>query len=171
MRASAWLLTILLASAGACSRSTQVSSGSGGMPGIGETWVQEGSFGGDLAFIVWSDIAEKDCQSSSSGGGSYAGSRGVNANYQGKRIARDGRNVEWQAETGDGKSGVVTINGTTFRLEEGQIFLVTTTGEEAGVRQVEADLSNLKPMPETWDRLSRENAEIREYLTRVAGPN
>ena len=83
-------------------------------------------------------------------------------------MAKDGRKVEWEVATSDGKSGTVTINGTAYRMEDGPIFLVTTRGDGQRTQQVKADLAALKPTAESWERLAKERAEVKAYLARVS---
>ena len=149
-----------------CSGPSQVQTSSGDMAAVGETWVQYGTLDNSLVFVIWSDISLEDASLSGTGGGGPA-PRGVKANYHGQRFAKDGRKVEWEAATSDGKTGTVTINGAEYRLQDGPVFLVTTRGDGQRAQQVIADLSALKPTAESWERLAKERAEVKEYLARV----
>jgi hypothetical protein len=86
------------------------------------------------------------------------------AEFHGDRQASDGRAVKWKAVTTDGKTGTVTLNGTDYRLEEGAVFLVRTGDGPMQVAQVRQDLSGLKPGAETWELLSKQNAETKKFL-------
>jgi hypothetical protein len=134
---------------------------------VGETWVEYGTFGNTLAFIIWSDISVGDARRGGGGEGGPDSSGGGKATYHGERVAKDGRKVAWAAATSDGKSGTVTINGTEYRLEDGPIFLVRTRGDGQRTQQVRGDLAALKPTAESWERLAKERAEVKAYLARV----
>lgn len=135
---------------------------------FGATDIQSGTFRGDLAIVVWTDLADAPA------GGSISSASGASASatlaeYHAERDAHDGRTVQWRASTKDGKSGAVTLNGKDYRLEEGAVFLVRTAGGPARVTQVKQDLSGLKPGLATWDRLRKEKPEVKEFVDEVCG--
>jgi hypothetical protein len=136
---------------------------------FGATYIQSASFRGDLAIIVWTDLTYGPAGGSITGATSASASA-TRAEYHAERDAHDGRAVKWMASTKDGKAGVVTLNGKDYRLEEGAVFLVRTAGGPARVTQVKQDLSGLKPDVVTWDRLRKENPDIKGFIAEVCGP-
>ncbi len=65
--------------------------------------------------------------------------------YKGVLRAEDGRLVQWQCETTDGKTGQITINGSAYDLSKGLLFLVSTDSGHVDVQQIEHDLTQFKP--------------------------
>ena len=135
---------------------------------FGATDIQSGTFRGNLAIVVWTDLAYAPAGGSISGA-SGASASATQAEYHAERDAHDGRAVKWRASTKDGKSGAVTLNGKEYHLEDGSLFLVRTAGGPVRVTQVKQDLSGLKPGATTWDRLRKENPEAKEFVDQVSG--
>jgi hypothetical protein len=135
---------------------------------FGATDIQSGTFRGDLAIVVWTDLVDAP-PGGSIRSASGASTSATQAEYHAERDANDGRTVQWRASTKDGKSGTVTLNGKDYRLEEGAVFLVRTADGPARITQVKQDLSGLKPGLATWDRLRKENTEVNEFVDEVCG--
>jgi len=66
-----------------------------------------------------------------------------------------GRDVNWRAETADGLSGRITINGQTFDLTKGNVFLVSTA-PGGGVTQSSRDFSGPQFSHEAFARVGEE---------------
>lgn len=57
------------------------------------------------------------------------------------------RTMRWESKTSDGKTGRVVVNGESFNLRNGSLFLVSTHGGPQRIRQFDKDLSFMKPKP------------------------
>jgi hypothetical protein len=74
-----------------------------------------------------------------------------------------GRDVNWRCETADGLAGRMTINGESFDLAKGTVFLVSTAAG-GGVTQLNRDLSGLKPDHDSLAGLAKSDEAIREFV-------
>ena len=95
-----------------------------------------------IGFHVWSDPAGWQglalvVVSDAVGSGGAGGNGGHHA-------SPDGRRVEWKFQTRDGKTGSATINDKTYDLAQGSLFLVSTTGADIRVLQLDRDLLKVK---------------------------
>lgn len=100
--------------------------------GAGETHATYGFWGDGKAVLVWSAIPDADFGSGTTDSG---------AEYHGLHLAEDGRRIEWTCTTDDGTTGSVTINGNSYDLSAGRVFLVRVEGGETTV--VQRDTSQL----------------------------
>jgi hypothetical protein len=104
--------------------------------------------------IVWSDC-----------GGSFSASRDEArqaVKYEGRYTARDGRNFTVECNTPEGKTGQATIDGQSFLLQTGRIFLVSTAGSATEVRQLARD--DLKPDSAELKIKASRDMEIKEFF-------
>ena len=82
----------------------------------------------------------------------------------------DGRYVEWTVDAKNGEPKDATINGKEYQLDEGTLFLVRTH-HGTRVTQLHVDLKNESPFSrKTWDRLAKENPEIRKFMAEADKP-
>jgi hypothetical protein len=114
------------------------------------------------AFVVWCDTA--------GGGGGSSSSNAQGVKCQGTPFGRAGRRVEFACETKDGKAGRVAINGATFELADGNLFVVATDREQPRVKQLKRDLSGLKFERASLEAFGRNDAEILGFFTEAAKP-
>jgi hypothetical protein len=90
-----------------------------------------------LALMIWHDgIKSSDCATSTNGHG-YINHCQV--------ISEDDVRIDWQLETKDGATADFKINDQSYHLEDGALFIITASGGDAQVRQLERDLSTLPP--------------------------
>jgi hypothetical protein len=116
------------------------------------------SWDGRLALVVVSDFA-----GNTRGGGADSEGR-----FNWRNVSADGRRrVEWQWESRDGKGGPVTINGKTFDLSAGNLFLVTTKGEKAGVVQLRRDFQGDET---TLNDLAANDPELKRFVAEADEP-
>jgi hypothetical protein len=87
---------------------------------------------------VYFVLAADGCSGAGSGSGPTA---------RGQLSAVDGRKVAWSCTTQDGTSGTVTIDGQTFDLAKGAVFLVSAKENKAKVHQLAVDMSKLQGGP------------------------
>jgi hypothetical protein len=146
-------------------RGYTVPVGPGGLMSVGEkdeTTVQYVCRGGGMLVVVWSDQSGKAAHSETGSSTTFAGSSG-RTEWHSSVKARDGSAVQLNCATTDGKTWTVAVNGKEYRLEDGAVFLIRTRGGPAKVSQVKQDLSGLQPTKETWERLAKENPEVKDF--------
>ncbi len=114
------------------------------------------------AFVVWCDAA--------GGGGASSSSNSQGVKCQGTLLGRDGRRIEFSCETKDGKTGRAAINGETFELADGNLFVVATEREQPRVKQLKRDLGTLKFERDALEAFGRNDAEILGFFTEAAKP-
>lgn len=61
----------------------------------------------------------------------------------GSAVSKDGYRYSWQVETADGKAAEIEIDGCSYAIGKGAVFLITVTGGGTTVNQVDLDLSQL----------------------------
>ena len=126
------------------------------VPGIDVGSTGLAGWNGENVFVVWADT-------SSSGSNSHTTDSG--ASYAGHFVTKDGRRVEYHCDTPDGKTGALTLAGHDYDLGRGTLFLVSTAGPEARVRQLNRDVRTLKATPDAFWKLAEGNKEIAEFFT------
>ena len=130
------LLVILIAAAAAACTGSSTPPGANKYLGSFEhggylflRW-QEG-----LEVMIWHDVA----------GSAVAHSAGSTEDRgyaeRGSARSADGRSLEWELQTKDGKTGQVRIGKASYDLSAGTLFIVTTRGGTTDVRQLDRDLS------------------------------
>jgi hypothetical protein len=72
--------------------------------------------------------------------------------------------VTWEWVTRDGRTGAVTVNGTTYDAAAGRVFLVATRGGQVRVRQVRADLAGVRPQRAGFLALADGDPEIARFV-------
>jgi hypothetical protein len=87
---------------------------------------------------------------------------------QGTLLGRDGRRVEFLCEITDGKAGQAKINGVTYELADGNLFLVSTQAEQHRVKQLKRDLAALKFERENLEAFGKNDADIAGFFTAPA---
>jgi len=111
-----------------------------------------------VSFVVWSDLSN-----GSSGGG--GGSARDGAHYKGRHFDGQGRTLEFEARTVDGKTGSVTIAGKPYDLAAGQLFLASTQGNEPVVAQLRFDLREIPEIKgESLQEAAKSIPEIRGFF-------
>ena len=63
--------------------------------------------------------------------------------HRGSATTADGRSVNWELETTDGKTAVFRLNNTEYDLLKGHLFLVATKGDNVEVQQLDRDVSSV----------------------------
>jgi hypothetical protein len=152
-------LIMLLLMLAACGRSTPPGPNAVYGAAVGKAsyllldW-QEG-----LRILIWDDIVD--------GGHGYSGSGSTSDpvfHQSGDASAADGRSYEYSVETSDGQQAEFTIDGTTYDLEQGKLFLISTTGDGTQVQQLDLDLSGLTPTNDGIVAFGRETVEIAAFI-------
>jgi hypothetical protein len=113
-----------------------------------------------LRILMWDDIVDGGHQNSGSGSTTDPVFR-----QRGGAQAADGRNYEYRLETRDGEQADFTIDGNSYDLEDGSLFLIRTAGGETQVEQMDVDLSGLTPTNEGIIEFAGETPEIDTFLS------
>ena len=79
-------------------------------------------------------------------------------------VGRDGRRIEWALETADGKTARFTMDGTTYDLSKGTLFLIETGGEQIGVQQLLRDLAALERTQAACQALAASDPDVAEFV-------
>jgi hypothetical protein len=117
-------------------------------------------------FVVWGDSPNADCREPKS-----IGDRGCDgAECRGYIGSHKRRKIEFHCRTKDGKSGTVKINGTTYDLANGSLFLVSTSGDEVRIKQLNRDMTRQTFDEESLTAFGKGDAEIVEFFTKSANP-
>jgi hypothetical protein len=114
------------------------------------------------AFVLWSDAP--------GGGGGSSSSSVQGVKCQGSLLARDRRRVEFRCETRDAKTGQVTINGVTYDLTDGNLFLVSTASDHPQVKQLKRGLTELKFERESLEAFGKNDPDIAGFFTKAEKP-
>jgi hypothetical protein len=114
------------------------------------------------AIVLWSDAP--------GGGGGSLNSDVQGVKCQGSLLARDRRRVEFHCETKDAKTGQVTIGGATYDLMDGNLFLISTTGDQSQVKQLKRSLTELKFERESLEAFGKNDPDIVGFFTKAAKP-
>ena len=78
--------------------------------------------------------------------------------------AADGRQVNWQVETADGKSATFSIAGQPYDLAKGALFLVTTRSGQTQVQQLSFDLSKLPAVHESCQTVADASPDVSSFI-------
>jgi hypothetical protein len=83
---------------------------------------------------------------------------------QGFASSVDGRRVDWQLETTDGRSVKCHLDGQEYDLAKGPLFLVKTKGGKTEVEQLSRDLSAVQPDFESCKGFVRKDPAVSRFL-------
>jgi hypothetical protein len=138
---------------GVSNASWDAGRGKDGVAGIDKASITCGVWREGMAVVFWTDL---------SWGNSVATTKEEGTVYEGEYHGRDGRRVKCRCTTGDGRTGAVTIGDERFDLADGSLFLVSTRGTHSQVRQLQRDISKLKP--DDLKQLARSDPQIIEFF-------
>lgn len=88
---------------------------------------------------------------------------------EGYASSAEGRRVEWQLETADGKTAAFRLDGQPYDLARGALFLVTTTGPSTQVRQLDRDLSAVQPTNAGCEAFSETDPDVSLFIRSTQG--
>lgn len=127
------------------------------VPGIDAASVRFGTYGKDAAVAFWTDANNGNCEA--------AFDKAADAVvYRAKYKGAGGRNIEADCSTKDGKSGVMHIDGQTFKLENGSLLLISTVGDKTTVKQLKRNLAELPRDVEPLRAISDAEREIHAFF-------
>lgn len=76
----------------------------------------------------------------------------------------DREQVNFSGESADGRSGTAVIDGNSFNLNNGNLFLVAPGDHGYRVKQLRRDLANLKADGEALRDFAQADIEIQEFF-------
>ncbi|UCC87111.1 MAG: hypothetical protein JSV81_20030 [Anaerolineales bacterium] len=111
-----------------------------------------------LALMIWHDAIAAYM---SSGSGSTA-----SPVYELKSYAetQDGRRVDWELQTSDGKTAQFMIDNTGYDLSKGTLFIITTKNDQTEVRQLFRNLSDVQPNRESCLAFARSDPDLASFI-------
>jgi hypothetical protein len=86
----------------------------------------------------------------------------------GYATAPDGRRVEWQLETKDGKTATFSINNQPYALSNGRLFLVTARDKQIQVQQLDRDLGSIQPTHESCQAFATSDPAVSHFIRQAA---
>jgi hypothetical protein len=122
------------------------------IPGIDHGGAQ---FEGKI-FVLWA--------ANSSGGGSSSSSNSSGINGKGHVRFANGQTT-YEFSTTDGKTGPVKIDGVSYDLANGALFLLIREEDKSRVKQLKKDLSGLELTSPGFQKFGRADPEIMEFFS------
>jgi hypothetical protein len=132
-------------------------AGTSEVPGITTASVSFCRYGEKCAAAFWLD----------GHGGSLGAHRENDRNavhFEGQGVGRDGRTIALECMTADGTTGNARIDGQSFDLSKGALFLISTADGATAVKQLRRDLSALKPDTNALQSTAANDAEVRSFF-------
>lgn len=115
-----------------------------------------------LEIMIWHDL------DSSSNHGS--GSTGDPVYHlSGYALSSDGRRVDWQAQTTDGTTAQFWIDGVSYDLASGALFIVTTRDGATKVKQFHRDLSGVQSDDNSCVDFARGDPDLARFIDGLIG--
>jgi hypothetical protein len=157
------LALVAVVTLGLWSRFSPRASAGGGSTSVGGTSVQyvSASPDGGISLVIWSDLTGR--------AGQQAHSDLFDSHTTGFFSAADGRRVEWGWRDPKEKGGAFQINGTAYDLAHGTLFLVSTTGGQVRVTQLDADLSRVKPDEQGLEAFAENQPQVAQFIAEASG--
>jgi hypothetical protein len=131
---------------------------------VGATTAQFATVDGRVAVVVWSDF-----QSPQGVVGSDSSSTSATVHAQGSCRSAGGASVAWRWETSDGKGGAVTVNGVSYDLADGPLFLVSAKGNDVRVRQLKRELG-MPAEAAPFEGLAKEDPDVAGFVAAAGKP-
>jgi hypothetical protein len=79
---------------------------------------------------------------------------------EGQAANTDGPGFHWTLETRDGQTAQFSIDGTSYDLSAGTLFLISTRDGSPQVEQLQRDLSGIQPNRESILAFAQEDPDI-----------
>lgn len=81
--------------------------------------------------------------------------------------AQDGRRFEWEVHSSDGQTGDMWINGESYNLSQGTLFLVSSQGDDVKVNQLQRDFSELEATNEAIAGMAQSDPDVANFVTGI----
>ena len=126
------------------------------------TWSDDGESGAGTVFhvgtlfVIWTDFPN--------GGGGNDSSNMHGVTFRGRLITSDQGQVNFSGESADGRSGKAVIDGNSYDLENGNLFLVTPGDNGYSIKQLKRDLGNRKFELTALQNFAKADTEIKEFF-------
>jgi hypothetical protein len=131
---------------------------------IGATTAQFATVDDQVVVVVWFNFKGKQDVV-----GSDSSSVSTTVHAQGNCRSASGASVVWRWETSDGKSGAITINGVSYDVANGPLFLVNAKGKDVHVRQFKRELG-MPPEAEAIEGLAKDDPEVAGFVAAAGKP-
>ena len=131
---------------------------------IGATTAQFATVDGQVAVVVWFNFKGKQDVV-----GSESSSASTTVQAQGNCRSIGGAHVVWRWETSDGKSGAVTVNGVSYDVANGSLFLVSAKGNDVQVRQLKRELG-MPAEAEAVEGLAKDDPDVAGFVAAAGKP-
>jgi hypothetical protein len=154
-------MALILMFTGCGPKNTAEHSGTTGSLIIGQTTAWYATEGEGIAVLLWSNVPA----AASGSNGTASGARG----YHGS-LTSEGRRVDIECETKDGKTGKVTLNGTAYDLAAGAVFLASGTNGLIHIAQLKRDTSQLKPTIRSLEEFAKKDPDIAPFIAASGKP-
>jgi hypothetical protein len=127
--------------------------------GLDHAWVVYARLGEGLRILLWTDLQNGVANWTSD-------STSDSASFKGSIQSSDLKKpIDVQCQAQGANSGSLTIDGVTYDLAGGSLFLVSTKGERPVVKQLNRDTSQFKEDPESLKAFARTDPEISAIFT------
>jgi hypothetical protein len=136
----------------------------GGTNSVGDTTVQYVSMRGDGAvnLLIWSDAFRS------------AGTHAESALFGSPRVegfftSVDGKRISWTWKAPSERGGDFQLNGTSYDLANGTVFLVSTKGGQVRVTQLDVDLSTVQANKQGFEAFAKDQPRVAQFVAEAAG--
>lgn len=117
-----------------------------------------------LRILIWTDVV------GDSGAGGSSSTEEDGYRLEGYALGPDGRSFDYYLETTDGISADFSIDGEAYDLAQGALFLVTGSGGEIEVTQLDQDLSAVTLTNDGIEAFGQETPAVRALIEQAGGP-
>lgn len=114
-------------------------------------------------FVLWSDLSR------GGGGGTTTNVHGLSCN--GRLRGDEGVSVPFECKSPDGKTGTAVIDGRTFDLADGGLFLVAAEDGTPRIKQLKRDLESVPFSINGLQKFAREDKEIAGFFAEAEVPS
>jgi hypothetical protein len=116
-----------------------------------------------LAILIWHDIAY-----GGSGCNGSASTEDPVYRLTCDAVAPDGRTFDWEVHSTDGVTAQMWINGQSYDLDQGTVFLISEQDGQLQVTQIQRDLSGLEPDYESVTAYASIDGDITAFIENVS---
>jgi hypothetical protein len=131
---------------------------------IGATTAHFATADDRVAVVVWSNFKGNQNRVVSD-----SSSESATVHAQGDCRSAGGARVVWRWETSDGKSGAVTVNGVSYNVADGPLFLVSAKGNDVQVRQLKREFG-MPAESEAFEGLAKEDPDVAGFVAAAGKP-
>jgi len=126
------------------------------VPGVDSGFLLCKTHGKDFLFLIWTDSRNPCTWTETAVGSALKGT--------GELKMQEAQPLKFELEAHDPNVGWITFDGVKYDFAAGNLFLVSTIGPKATIKQLKRDISNLKLDPEGLRAFASSDAEISAYF-------